>query len=63
MKRISEPDGLPHSCAAMVTPSGVRTTSGLYFFSCVRPGAEVAARRSIAPAQGTKQRKNVDIIV
>src|ERR1700730_10926580 len=63
MKRISEPDGLPHSCAAMVTPSGVRTTSGLYFFSWARPGAEIASRSSVAPAHGPKQRKNVDIIV
>jgi hypothetical protein len=35
----------------------------LYFFSCARPGAEIATSNSVAPAHGTKQRKNVDIIV
>src|SRR6516165_9814089 len=63
MKRISGPDALPHSCAAIVTPSGVLTTSGSYFFSCVRPIAEIATRSTVAPVHGTKQRKKVDIIV
>jgi hypothetical protein len=35
----------------------------LVFLLLRQARAEVAARRSIAPAQGTKQRKNVDIIV
>src|SRR5581483_7725180 len=30
MNRISGPLGLPHSCAAIVTPSGVFTIKGLY---------------------------------
>src|SRR5207248_11075361 len=30
MKRISGPFGLPHSCAAIVNPSGVLTIKGLY---------------------------------
>src|SRR6516165_624508 len=61
MKRISGPDGLPHSCAAIVTPSGALTTSGLYFFSCAGLAAAVTASTAIAAAHGTKRRKHVGI--
>ena len=54
---------IAHSCAAIVTPSGAVTTNGLYFFSCARPGAEIATRNNVAPVHGTQRRKNVDIMV
>src|ERR1700730_15300208 len=62
MKRISEPAGLPHSCAAMVTPSAALTTNGLYFFSCAMQGSEIATSKRKAPAVSTKRRKKVDIM-
>src|SRR3974390_3404056 len=52
MKRISEPAGLPHSCASIVTPSGALTTSGLYFFSCASPEAEIATIVWSSPFDG-----------
>ncbi len=63
MKRISGPDGLPHSCAAIVTPSGALTVSDLYFFSCAMPGAAIATSNSVTPAPHIKRRKTTDIMV
>src|SRR3954468_2847761 len=37
MNRISAPDGLPHSCAEMVRPSGVFTLIALCFSGCPEP--------------------------
>src|SRR6266850_2584297 len=48
MKRISGPFGLPHSCAAIVTPSGVFTVRGLYFLSCAAAEAASAAIKTVA---------------
>src|SRR2546426_11659508 len=46
MNRISGPDGLPHSCAEMVRPSGVFTLIGLCFGCCPRPGCAIATRNA-----------------
>src|SRR6267143_2772337 len=46
MNRISGPDGLPHSCAKMVRPSGVFTLIGLCFGCCPRPGCAIATRNA-----------------
>src|SRR5947208_6534959 len=46
MNRISGPDGLPHSCAEMVRPSGVFTLIGLCFGWCPRAGCAIATRKA-----------------
>src|ERR1043166_5485445 len=57
MSRISGPCGLPHSCAAMVRPSGVFTLIGLYFSSCaVAPCARASARVVAAIAASARTR-------
>src|SRR5215510_811039 len=48
MNRISGPDGLPHSCAEIVSPSGVFTLIGLYFSSCPTLGCATAAKKTVA---------------
>src|SRR3954468_24117216 len=46
MNRISGPDGLPHSCAEMVRPSGVFTLIGLCFSGCPMPDCAIATRNA-----------------
>src|SRR5580704_10739068 len=48
MKRISGPLGLPHSCAEIVSPSGVFTEIGLYFKVSPRPGCAIATNSAVA---------------
>src|SRR3954451_4518901 len=48
MKRISGPAGLPHSCAEMVSPSGVLTVIGFGFSSPPKPGCAIAENMAAA---------------
>src|SRR5215813_4191200 len=46
MNRISGPDGLPHSCAEIVRPSGVFTLIGLCFGCSAMAGCAMATRNA-----------------
>src|SRR5438477_6467893 len=62
MNRISGPDGLPHSCAEMVRPSGVFTLIGLCFGCCPRPGCAIATRNA-ATVNLAKRLPSKDIVI
>src|SRR6266705_4981309 len=62
MNRISGPDGLPHSCAEMVRPSGVFTLIGLCFSCCPMPGCAIATRNA-ATANLARRLPSKDIVM
>src|SRR6267378_7925950 len=63
MNRISGPDGLPHSCAEMVRPSGVFTLIGLCFSCCPRPGCAIATRNTAATVNLARRLPRRDIVI
>src|SRR6267143_5649910 len=63
MNRISGPDGLPHSCAEMVRPSGVFTLIGLCFSCCPRPGCAIARRNTAATVNLARRLPRRDIVI
>ena len=42
------PFGLPHSCAEMLSPSGVVTASGLFFNSWPKPACDTVTNKTVA---------------
>jgi hypothetical protein len=47
----------------MVTPSGARTTSALYFGCCANAGATVATSNIVAPMLAATRCKYTDVMV